>query len=171
VHPGLDDEQAVERVRARLAERRTIPAVFFLDDSASLASYCHESLDLWEDISARVRSLIVAHRGTLDGNESVRELVGDRYSIRICRLVGQHGYAVLAESFRTRDPLRDLMERYTLTRREGEVARLLIGGASTAEIAESLCIAPSTVILHVKSIMAKTGSRSRTAVVGRIVQQ
>jgi DNA-binding NarL/FixJ family response regulator len=52
-----------------------------------------------------------------------------------------------------------------LSPRERDVAALLAGGASNAEIAERLVIALGTVKDHVHAILQKTGLRSRAAVV------
>jgi DNA-binding CsgD family transcriptional regulator len=48
-----------------------------------------------------------------------------------------------------------------LSPREGEIARLLLGGASSKEIAASLGISPKTAENHVYRIFRKTGARSR----------
>jgi non-specific serine/threonine protein kinase len=50
-----------------------------------------------------------------------------------------------------------------LSRREGEVLRLLAEGRSNQEIAEALFISPSTVANHVTNILNKLGVESRTA--------
>lgn len=164
------DEDTLDQVRGRLIERRAVPSIFLIDRNSELQSSTPGSSPSWTELAPTVLSVMRAHRYALEQGEPITTIADRRFLVRIRRLDGDAAaYVVICESFRTRDPLRDVGERYTLTRREREVARLLIGGAGTAEIAEALCISTATVVLHVKSIMAKTGTRSRTAVVGRIV--
>ena len=54
-----------------------------------------------------------------------------------------------------------LQTNFRLTRREAEVALLLIGRQGNAEIAESLFISPHTVRHHVERILQKLGVNSR----------
>lgn len=61
-----------------------------------------------------------------------------------------------------------LMQAYGLTKREQDVTRLAIRGASTTAVASELSIAEGTVQQHLKAIFEKTGVRSRRELVGRI---
>lgn len=61
-----------------------------------------------------------------------------------------------------------LMAAYRLTDRERDLTRLVLQGASTAEIARELTVSPHTVQQHLKSIFDKTGVRSRRDLIGRI---
>jgi DNA-binding CsgD family transcriptional regulator len=61
-----------------------------------------------------------------------------------------------------------LMSAYGLTEREQEVARLVLRGNSTAQIAERLVVSPHTVQEHFKKIFEKTGVRSRRELVGKV---
>jgi LuxR family maltose regulon positive regulatory protein len=63
-------------------------------------------------------------------------------------------------------PIRSQIE--TLTAREFEVMRLIIGGASNNDIARQLVIAPATAKRHVSNILMKLNVRSRTQAVARI---
>ena len=54
------------------------------------------------------------------------------------------------------------MRAWELTCREREVARRVIDGLSTEDIAAALFIAPKTASVHVSNIMAKLGAASRT---------
>jgi DNA-binding CsgD family transcriptional regulator len=61
-----------------------------------------------------------------------------------------------------------LMAAYGLTEREQDVTRLVLQGASTAQIAAELVVSTHTVQQHLKSIFAKTGVHSRRDLVGTI---
>ena len=61
-----------------------------------------------------------------------------------------------------------LMAAYGLTEREQDVARRVLQGDSTAQIAEALVISAHTVQEHLKNIFEKTGVRSRRDLVGKV---
>lgn len=61
-----------------------------------------------------------------------------------------------------------LMAAYQLTDREQEVARLVLRGDSTTQIAEALYVSPHTVQQHLKTVFDKTGVRSRRDLVGKV---
>ena len=55
----------------------------------------------------------------------------------------------------------------TLSRREGDILKLIADGLSNKEIARDLAIAPETVKLHVKHIFAKLNVERRAQAVSR----
>ena len=61
-----------------------------------------------------------------------------------------------------------LMSVYGLTEREKEITRLVLQGASAAQIAAELVVSAHTVQQHLKGIFEKTGVRSRRDLVGKI---
>jgi DNA-binding CsgD family transcriptional regulator len=64
-----------------------------------------------------------------------------------------------------------IVEAYGLSTREREVARLVLAGLSTQEMAESLHISPYTVQDHLKAIFAKVGVHSRRELVAQIFME
>lgn len=57
-----------------------------------------------------------------------------------------------------------------LTRREIEVARLVVAGATNPEIASALFLSRKTIERHVSHVLAKTGARNRTDLTRRLGQ-
>lgn len=62
---------------------------------------------------------------------------------------------------------RGVMSSAHLSERELEVLRLVVGGASTSEIAQILTIAPGTVKRHLHSIYSKLDTRNRVQLIER----
>ena len=80
--------------------------------------------------------------------------------------VGQ--IAVILEPARPAEVAPLLLEAYGLTRREAEIANLVLRGIATAGIAAQLSISDQTVQQHLKSIFDKTGVGSRRELVAEV---
>ena len=78
------------------------------------------------------------------------------------------GYAVTLEAAPADDLAPLLMRAWRLTRREREVARLVIDGLSTEDIATALFISVHTVRDHLKMIFAKMGVSRRQDMVATL---
>jgi DNA-binding CsgD family transcriptional regulator len=64
-----------------------------------------------------------------------------------------------------------IIDAYGLTRREGEITGLILRGLSTADLCQTLHIAPNTVQDHFKAIFDKVGVRSRRELVAQVFAQ
>jgi len=79
--------------------------------------------------------------------------------------------AVIFEEARPSEIAPLIVDAYGLTRREGEITRLVLRGLSTAEVSAELHITPNTVRDHFKAIFDKVGVRSRRELVGQVFAQ
>ena len=79
--------------------------------------------------------------------------------------------AVIFEEARPSEIAPLIVDAYGLTKREGEITRLVLRGLSTAEVSEELHITPNTVRDHFKAIFDKVGVRSRRELVGQVFAQ
>src|SRR5918994_3015623 len=64
-----------------------------------------------------------------------------------------------------------IVDAYGLTKREGEITKLVLRGLSTAEVSKELHITSNTVRDHFKAIFDKVGVRSRRELVGQVFAQ
>jgi DNA-binding CsgD family transcriptional regulator len=65
---------------------------------------------------------------------------------------------------------RSALERFPLTEREFDVARLMMRGLSNEKIAQDMGISPETVKTHVRSIFEKSGTHSRTEFLAAVLR-
>ena len=62
-----------------------------------------------------------------------------------------------------------ILSAYGLSPREADVATLVLRGASTRTIVDTLHISQHTVQDHLKAVFDKTGVRSRHALIGQLL--
>jgi DNA-binding CsgD family transcriptional regulator len=89
--------------------------------------------------------------------------------VRVAPLIAADGgYVITLEAARSEDLAPLLMRAWSLTPREREVARLVIDGLSSQDIAQALFISVHTARDHLKAIFAKTGVSSRQDLVAAL---
>jgi DNA-binding CsgD family transcriptional regulator len=79
--------------------------------------------------------------------------------------------SVVLAAARPADTVPLLLAAHGLTRREADVARLVLRGASTATIVDTLHISRFTVQDHLRAVFDKVGVRSRRDLAGRLLGQ
>ena len=104
-------------------------------------------------VQTRSGQWLIAHASRLSGRMALRET------------------AVILEPAQPRDIAPLLLEAYGLTRREGEVAQLVLNGYSTTAIGGALKMADLTVQQHLKLIFHKVGVGSRRELVAQILTE
>jgi DNA-binding CsgD family transcriptional regulator len=82
---------------------------------------------------------------------------------------GEDRIAVVLEPTEARASAPLMLAAYGLSKREAEVARLVLRGTSTRAIADTLHISRYTVQDHLKAVFDKVGVRSRRDLVGRLL--
>ncbi len=100
---------------------------------------------------------------------SARWLVLHASRLRAAETEGR--IAVIFEEARPSEIAPLIVDAYGLTKREGEITRLVLRGLSTVEVCEELHITPNTVRDHFKAIFDKVGVRSRRELVGQVFAQ
>ena len=137
------------------------------------------SLELPEAVYAVAARLLALERGgqtppdlmprTRLRTASGRWLVLHASRLRAADTEGQ--IAVIFEEARPSEIAPLIVDAYGLTKREGEITRLVLRGLSTAEVSGELHITPNTVRDHFKAIFDKTDVRSRRELVGQVFAQ
>jgi DNA-binding CsgD family transcriptional regulator len=84
---------------------------------------------------------------------------------------GERRISVVLAPARPADTVPLLLAAHGLTRREADVARLVLRGASTATIVDTLHITRYTVQDHLRAVFDKVGVRSRRDLAGRLLGQ
>ena len=93
------------------------------------------------------------------------------HASRLRGTAGADRTVVVVEPAPALDTVPLVLAAYGLSPREGEVARLVLRGASTRLISDTLHISAHTVQDHLKVIFDKTGVRSRRELVGQLLAQ
>jgi DNA-binding CsgD family transcriptional regulator len=99
---------------------------------------------------------------------------GGWISVHASRLHGATGedpIAVVLEPIQARATVPLILSAHGLSAREAQVAKLVLRGASTQAIVDTLHISHHTVQDHLKAVFDKTGVHSRRDLVGRLLGQ
>ncbi len=159
------------------------PGLVILDEQLNIESATETSAQWLADLGGTVESppasvLTVAGQalsGEAAPAESRARGVDGRWMVlrgsRLVRRDGQRQVSVIIEEAQTAHLVSLLMRAYGLTPREREVARLVLRGQSTSDLAHVLGIAAGTVQAHLRNIFEKTGVRSRRELVGVVFQR
>jgi len=142
--PGLSGIAATEAIRADFPDARVIVLSTYISD---------------EEVYAALKVGAMAY---LVKSVAREELT---HAIRKAAAGRRHVPADLAAR------LADRMSRASLSGRELDVLRLLVGGKRNREIASALDITEGTVKLHVSSILGKLGAVDRTEAVTVALQR
>lgn len=163
---------------AALARARLARARGDLVEAARLAGQAADTFAAlgWPADEAGARLLRAA---TLDGERSWPEAEAELAEVR--RLAERTGsrmlrQAAVVEQRRVGGRAGRLVEpclapRWGLTRREWEVARLVAGGASNADIAGQLYVTVKTVEAHLTRIFRKVGTTSRSGLAALVITE
>jgi DNA-binding NarL/FixJ family response regulator len=111
--------------------------------------------------------LLARERGVDDHETSARaHLAGGLWvSMRAARAASR--IVVTIEAATTTDRLDIFARTHGTSPRETEVLNLLVSGADSRSIASTLCLSEHTVHDHVRSLLARTGSRTRQLLIAK----
>jgi DNA-binding CsgD family transcriptional regulator len=159
--------------------REPAPATLILDTDLQPASWT-SSIAEWfaelrmlppavYELGARVRTPPGEGTG-LPASVRMRTAQGRWVTMEGAPLEGvDRGSVAITIRASTADEIFDLLAKtYDLTRRERELAGLLLDGFATKQLADALCISSHTVQDHLKAVFAKAGVRSRRELVSNL---
>jgi DNA-binding CsgD family transcriptional regulator len=167
------------------------PGVLVLDDAADVVAISPEAEHLLSLIAApgagarlpiAVLAVVTALRATRRQAAAPRRtpsarvplVTGGWLNVHASWLRGSPGedrITVILQPAQASDTVPLLLSAHGLTRREVEVARLVLRGASTIEIVAAMRISRYTVQDHLKSVFDKIGVRSRRDLAGALLGQ
>jgi len=92
-------------------------------------------------------------------------------TLRLLPMAGSEGtlFTLVMEEDPDAAAIARAASRFQLTRRQSEVLELLLGGASAGDVARSLVISEYTAQGYVKTLLEKTDSRNRAAMVAKVL--
>jgi DNA-binding CsgD family transcriptional regulator len=176
------------RIRAPLEEvaMRHPPAALTIDAANRIVMANEQSLEVlrryagdskehkkFDELPPRLKELAVQLRRDLGERADVlfAAPVAADLCVRGCLMDSPEGSYLLLffERPRRRTPDLPNLRHYELTRREQEVATLVLQGLSNRSIADRLTLTTYTVQGYLKSIFAKTGVHNRAALVSSIL--
>jgi DNA-binding CsgD family transcriptional regulator len=163
------DRSALSRRNIGIAKRRE-PSRFVICDASMRVVFATAGLDHAALFKDGLESIQPMCRESVLSKATIFHNYDDETILRIVPLDGQQFacVAIFVDIFGRRGSIFKAAKQFGLTKRESEVLQMLIQSKSSSEIAESLCVAESTVADHVKSIMRKAGTSKRAALVSKV---
>jgi DNA-binding NarL/FixJ family response regulator len=149
--PRMEGAEATRAIRSALPDTHVLVLTTYADDES-----------LFPALQAGARGYLTKDASAEEIEQAIRALVAGQTHLDPAiqqRLVA----AVLDETPIPAAESRPLPD--SLTPREAEVLKLIAGGRSNAEIAETLFVSAATVKTHVNRIFYKTGARDRAQAV------
>ena len=158
---------------ARVAHRRQPTPMLILDRNLNTIAQSFQFEG--SEVADRIRETVERHiAGCRPANvRATFEMIDAKTALRVIDLVAGDGvcFAVTFERFENkRDAIEDVATAHRLTNREREVFRMLLAGATDADVSERLVIARSTASDHAKNILRKTGASKRTELFSQVMK-
>lgn len=179
-----DQRHPLEWSQFRVAQNRTQPALFVVDDLFNVVFFREDPHERRTScrVETATQSLPMALRRRLSElnvkrSSALPRVWGIPEASLVVRTIELDAFggaapltALLVERYMKRNYVRAIAARYGLSPRETQVLAMLLRGAKNEEIGEELNIAASTAVFHVKSLLSKTGARNRTELVARLAE-
>lgn len=183
---GIRAGLVAEAVRREAIEAPDGPAVLIVDGddtviqaSAGVVERLEQlNADPWREMPIALASVVSAARMFAKGHSStparsrIRTASGTwlvAHASVLTSAAGERGHVVVTiEEARPPEIVPLVVAAFGLTERERDVVRLVLGGASTQEIAAELFLSPYTVQDHLKSIFVKAGVGSRRELLAKV---
>lgn len=180
--PGNFYVDALSEDASQVAQR-SIPALFIVDHDSRIMLQLSEKprpsngFEFVDETSGRLIPKLmepiqrmIGRRNGWTGSQCV-VILPPTYVLSAFPVSGKLGQwvGISIQPLRHRNVLARAADRFALTRRELEVLTQILNGASTAEIAQKLHIAETTVQGYFKQLLSKTDSHSRAMMVARVL--